>query len=128
MPATFLNTFQRRAHGAGLPTNLSTAGSRRILIARRFGRSSQLHEDSVIQQYYIATKSSPADDRARGLKYGTLFSVFDHLGDIRTSGLGEQALFQGELRAGGVAGRTVRDVQALAARAAFQVSMAWRLL
>jgi hypothetical protein len=93
MPATFLNTFQRRAHGAGLPTNLSTAGSRRILIARRFGRSSQLHEDSVIQQYYIATKSSPADDRARGLKYGTLFSVFDHLGDIRTSGLGEQALF-----------------------------------
>lgn len=52
-----------------------------------------MHEDGVTQQYYIATKSSPADERARVLKYGTLFSVFDHLGDIRTSGLGEQGLF-----------------------------------
>jgi glycogen debranching enzyme len=45
------------------------------------------------QQYYIATKSSPADDRAKVLKYGGMFSVFDHLGDIQTSGLGEQGLF-----------------------------------
>ena len=52
-----------------------------------------MHEDGVTQQYYIATKSSPADDRARVLKYGRLFSVFDHLGDIQTSGLGEQGLF-----------------------------------
>ena len=52
-----------------------------------------MHENGVAQQYYIATKSSPADDRARVLKYGRLFSVFDHLGDIQTSGLGEQGLF-----------------------------------
>lgn len=52
-----------------------------------------MHEDGGTQQYYIATKSSPADDRARVLKYGRLFSVFDHLGDIQTSGLGEQGLF-----------------------------------
>jgi glycogen debranching enzyme len=52
-----------------------------------------LDENGVTQQYYIATKSSPADDRARVLKYGRLFSVFDHLGDIQTSGLGEQGLF-----------------------------------
>jgi glycogen debranching enzyme len=45
------------------------------------------------QQYYIATKSSPADDRAKVLKYGRMFSVFDHLGDIQSSGLGEQGLF-----------------------------------
>ncbi|MFZ0815338.1 MAG: glycogen debranching N-terminal domain-containing protein, partial [Candidatus Sulfotelmatobacter sp.] len=52
-----------------------------------------MHENGGTQQYYIATKSSPADDRARVLKYGRLFSVFDHLGDIQTSGLGEQGLF-----------------------------------
>jgi N-terminal domain of (some) glycogen debranching enzymes len=52
-----------------------------------------LDEDSVTQQYYIATTSSPADDRARVLKYGRLFSVFDRVGDIQTSGLGEQGLF-----------------------------------
>ncbi len=44
-------------------------------------------------QYYIATTSSPADDRARVLKYGRLFFVFDRLGDVQTSGLGEEGLF-----------------------------------
>jgi glycogen debranching enzyme len=52
-----------------------------------------LDERGVTQQYYIATKSSPTDERAQVLKYGRLFSVFDHLGDIQTSGLGEQGLF-----------------------------------
>jgi glycogen debranching enzyme len=52
-----------------------------------------LDEGRSTQQYYIATKSSPADDRARVLKYGRMFSVFDQLGDIQTSGLGEQGLF-----------------------------------
>ena len=52
-----------------------------------------MDEDGVTQQYYIATTSSPADDRARVLKYGRLFSVFDRVGDIQTSGLGEQGLF-----------------------------------
>ena len=47
----------------------------------------------VAQQYYIATTSSPADDRARVLKYGKTFFVFDRLGDVQTSGLGEQGLF-----------------------------------
>ena len=44
-------------------------------------------------QYYIATTSSPVDDRARVLKYGRMFFVFDRLGDVQTSGLGEQGLF-----------------------------------
>jgi glycogen debranching enzyme len=52
-----------------------------------------LDEARITQQYYIATKSSPADDRAKVLKYGRMFSVFDHLGDLQTSGLGEQGLF-----------------------------------
>ncbi len=52
-----------------------------------------MDEARITQQYYIATKSSPVDDRAKVLKYGRMFSVFDHLGDIQTSGLGEQGLF-----------------------------------
>ena len=48
---------------------------------------------SVTQQYYIAAKSSPADERASVLKYGKMFSVFDHRGDIQTTGLGEQGIF-----------------------------------
>ena len=44
-------------------------------------------------QYYIATTSSPADYLARVLKYGKMFFVFDRLGDVQTSGLGEEGLF-----------------------------------
>ena len=44
-------------------------------------------------QYYIATTSSPADYLARVLKYGRMFFVFDRLGDVQTSGLGEEGLF-----------------------------------
>ncbi len=44
-------------------------------------------------QYYIATTSSPADDRPRVLKYGRMFFVFDRLGDVQTTGLGEEGLF-----------------------------------
>lgn len=49
-------------------------------------------------QYYIATTSSPVDDRARVLKYGRMFFVFDRLGDVQTSGLGEQGLFNDGMR------------------------------
>ena len=49
-------------------------------------------------QYYIATTSSPADDRARVLKYGRMFFVFDRLGDVQTSGLGEEGLFYDGMR------------------------------
>jgi len=49
-------------------------------------------------QYYIATTSSPVDDRARVLKYGRMFFVFDRLGDVQTSGLGEEGLFYDGMR------------------------------
>jgi glycogen debranching enzyme len=52
-----------------------------------------LDEVNVSQQYYIATKSSPTDDRARVLKYGSMFAVFDRLGDIVHQGMGEQGIF-----------------------------------
>jgi len=49
-------------------------------------------------QYYIATTASRADDRARVLKYGRTFFVFDRLGDVQTSGLGEEGLFYDGMR------------------------------
>ncbi len=52
-----------------------------------------MDQAGITQQYYIAARSSPADDRAKVLKYGRMFSIFDHLGDMETSGLGEQGLF-----------------------------------
>jgi glycogen debranching enzyme len=50
-------------------------------------------DETSSHQYYIAAKSSPADDRAGVLKYGKMFCVFDRFGDVQTSGLGEEGLF-----------------------------------
>jgi glycogen debranching enzyme len=52
-----------------------------------------LDDQSVTQNFYIATESSPADDRTRVLKYGDMFAVFDRYGDVETSGLKEQGIF-----------------------------------
>ena len=52
-----------------------------------------MDEASISQQYYIATRSSPSDDRARVLKYGKMFAVFDRYGDIEPLGMGEQGIF-----------------------------------
>ncbi len=52
-----------------------------------------MDEATLTQQYYIATKSAPTDDRARVLKYGAMFAVFDRLGDISHEGMGEQGIF-----------------------------------
>jgi glycogen debranching enzyme len=45
------------------------------------------------QQFYIATKSAPPDDRTRVLKYGKMFAVFDRYGDVEPTGLGEEGIF-----------------------------------
>jgi len=45
------------------------------------------------QQFYIATKSAPPDDRTRVLKYGKMFAVFDRYGDVEPLGLGEEGIF-----------------------------------
>ena len=52
-----------------------------------------MDESSVTQNFYIATRSSPADDRTRVLKYGRSFAVFDRYGDIETVGLREEGIF-----------------------------------
>jgi glycogen debranching enzyme len=50
-------------------------------------------DDVKTAQFYIATKSPPADDRKQVLKYGPMFAVFDRFGDIEPGGLGEEGIF-----------------------------------
>ncbi len=57
-----------------------------------------MDEVSISQQYYIATRSSPSEDRTRVLKYGEMFAVFDRHGDIEPFGLGEQGIYFQETR------------------------------
>ena len=47
----------------------------------------------VNNQFYILAESSLADDRTFVLKSGDTFGVFDHHGDIRPYGLGEEGIF-----------------------------------
>jgi glycogen debranching enzyme len=43
--------------------------------------------------YHILAASCPADERTRVLKHGDTFAVFDHYGDIKPGGLGEEGLY-----------------------------------
>ena len=43
--------------------------------------------------YHILAASSLADERTRVLKHGDTFAVFDHYGDIKSGGLGEEGLY-----------------------------------
>ena len=52
-----------------------------------------MDEVGTTQQYYIAAGSSPSDDRARVLKYGKCFAVFNRYGDVEPLGLGEHGIF-----------------------------------
>src|SRR6478736_898904 len=42
---------------------------------------------------HILAASSLADERTRVLKQGDTFAVFDHYGDIKPGGLGEEGLY-----------------------------------
>jgi glycogen debranching enzyme len=43
--------------------------------------------------FYIQASSPAADELSRVLKHGDLFAVFDHYGDIKPQGLGEEGLY-----------------------------------
>jgi glycogen debranching enzyme len=43
--------------------------------------------------FYILAASPLADEQTRVLKHGDTFAVFDHYGDIKPSGLGEEGLY-----------------------------------
>src|SRR5262249_19325992 len=47
----------------------------------------------VKDPYYIVASSPLADDLTRVLKHAETFVVFDHYGDIKPAGLGEEGLF-----------------------------------
>ena len=50
-------------------------------------------DDTKPAQFYIATKTPPADERNRVLKYGQMFAVLDRMGDIELVGRGEDGIF-----------------------------------
>src|SRR5437016_1170878 len=43
--------------------------------------------------FYILAASPQADEQSRVLKHGDTFAVFDHYGDVKPSGLGEEGLY-----------------------------------
>lgn len=57
-----------------------------------------MEQVSVAQQYYIASRTSPAETRSCVLKYGKTFAIFDHYGDIEPIGLGEEGIFYRGMR------------------------------
>jgi glycogen debranching enzyme len=48
--------------------------------------------------YHILAAASLADERTRVLKHGDTFAVFDHYGDIKAGGLGEEGLYHEDTR------------------------------
>jgi glycogen debranching enzyme len=48
--------------------------------------------------FYILASSAQADERTRVLKHGDTFAVFDHYGDIKLAGMGEEGLFHEGIR------------------------------
>src|SRR5205814_6342301 len=43
--------------------------------------------------FYISAPTAHADERTRVLKQGETFAVFDHYGDVRPAGRGEEGLY-----------------------------------
>jgi glycogen debranching enzyme len=50
--------------------------------------------ESVPSPFYIQAPSGLADEQTRVLKHGNTFAVFDHFGDFKPSGLGEEGLYR----------------------------------
>ncbi len=50
-------------------------------------------EPSVKGPFYVLATEPPADEHGLILKHGETFAVFDHFGDIKPSGLGEEGLY-----------------------------------
>jgi glycogen debranching enzyme len=57
--------------------------------SRRSGRQARPELDP----FYVQASSPTADETARVLKHGETFAVFDHYGDIKPVGLGEEGVF-----------------------------------
>jgi glycogen debranching enzyme len=60
---------------------------------RRKRPPATLRPPAVADPYYILASSPRADETSRVLKDGETFAIFDHFGDIRPTGLGEEGLY-----------------------------------
>jgi glycogen debranching enzyme len=71
------------SHGQGTAASVSDSGTAQAApIAQADGSA-----------FRILAASSLADERTRVLKHGDTFGVFDHYGDIKPEGLGEEGLY-----------------------------------
>jgi glycogen debranching enzyme len=61
--------------------------------SRREAAASNSDDRAEGGPYHILAASSLADEQTRVLKHGETFAVFDHYGDIKTGGLGEEGLY-----------------------------------
>jgi glycogen debranching enzyme len=52
-----------------------------------------LADVGVNNEFYVTAGWPPVEERIRVLKYGSMFSVFDRYGNIRSSGLGEHGIY-----------------------------------
>ncbi|HZU35619.1 MAG TPA: glycogen debranching N-terminal domain-containing protein, partial [Gemmataceae bacterium] len=62
------------------------------------GRSAGNGSPDELDPFYILATSPQADEATRVLKHGDTFAVFDHYGDIKPIGLGEEGLYHGGTR------------------------------
>ena len=62
------------------------------------GKSAGNGSPDELDPFYILATSPQADEATRVLKQGDTFAVFDHYGDIKPSGLGEEGLYHGGTR------------------------------
>src|SRR5262249_36623439 len=56
-------------------------------------RSASMSGPAEGNPFHILAAASVADERTRVLKHGDTFAVFDHYGDIKPGGLGEEGLY-----------------------------------
>ncbi len=56
-------------------------------------RGAAIAEDDPRAAQHVLPTASMSDDRTRVLKHGDTFAVFDHYGDIKPGGLGEEGLY-----------------------------------
>src|SRR5262249_46389696 len=56
-------------------------------------RSRPSSDVAVPSPFYVQALSPSADEQTRVLKHGDTFAVFDHHGDVKPSGLGEEGLY-----------------------------------
>jgi glycogen debranching enzyme len=56
-------------------------------------RGAAIAEDDPRAAQHVLPTASMCDDRTRVLKHGDTFAVFDHYGDIKPGGLGEEGLY-----------------------------------